>query len=219
MTGGPTSTAQTLDSLITTDINTSAEKALSNPWKAAEAMHFYILCQRQLYQKYARHCVNNNRNYTAALKTSIRLIEYEKELSTKVVYSLVAVAAAYSGMWNDCSKAFVKLENMDGIATEEKEKYETMAVQLFSRKSPSEPRKATTNCPGKTCDAKVSEFDTNCAKCGSYFSACVASGQSILEKKYFQCRGCKHKSLERELEYLNAKHCPLCHSPLGTSAA
>lgn len=52
MTGGPTSTAQTLDSLITTDINTSAEKALSNPWKAAEAMHFYILCQRQLYQKY-----------------------------------------------------------------------------------------------------------------------------------------------------------------------
>ena len=52
MTGGPSSTAQTLDSLITTDINTSAEKALSNPWKAAEAMHFYILCQRQLYQKY-----------------------------------------------------------------------------------------------------------------------------------------------------------------------
>lgn len=51
MTGGPTSTAQTLDSLITSDINTSTEKALSNPWKAAEAMHFYILCQRQLYQK------------------------------------------------------------------------------------------------------------------------------------------------------------------------
>ncbi len=149
------------------------------------------------------------------MKTAIRLIEYEKELTTRMVYSLVALAACYSGMWNDCSKAFVKLENMEGITAEEKEKYESMAVQLFSKRPPTEPRKATVDCPGKTCDAKISEFDTNCAKCGSYFSACVASGQSILEKKYYTCRACKHKSLERELEYLNAKNCPLCHSPLN----
>ncbi len=52
MTGGAASTAQTLDSLITTDINTSTDKSLLNPWKAAEAIHYYLLCQRQLYQKY-----------------------------------------------------------------------------------------------------------------------------------------------------------------------
>ncbi len=45
------SAVQTLDSLITTDINTSTEKALNNPWKGAEAIHFLLLCQKQLYQR------------------------------------------------------------------------------------------------------------------------------------------------------------------------
>lgn len=75
-----------------------------------------------------------------------------------MVYSLVALAAAYSGMYNECSKAFVKLENMENIMLDEKEKYEAMAVSLFSRKPPGEPKKPTLNCPGKTCDAKVSEL-------------------------------------------------------------
>ena len=38
--------SKTLNSLITTDINTSTDKALNNPWKGAEAIHFYLLCQR-----------------------------------------------------------------------------------------------------------------------------------------------------------------------------
>ena len=79
-------TAKTLNSLITTDINSSADKALSNPWKGAEAIHFYLLCQRQLYQK----------EYNRAMKTAIRLIEYEKELDTREVYSLIALASYYN---------------------------------------------------------------------------------------------------------------------------
>ena len=51
-------------------------------------------------------------------------------------------------------------------------------------------------------------------KCGAYFSACVASGQSILAKKYYTCKTCKHKALLRELQLLNAKHCPLCHAKI-----
>jgi len=43
--------AKTMNSLITSDISTSADKALTNPWKGAEAIHFFLLCQRQLYQK------------------------------------------------------------------------------------------------------------------------------------------------------------------------
>ena len=51
MTGGDTTgvTAKTFASLVTSDIGQSAEKALTNPWKGAEAIHFYLLCQRQLY--------------------------------------------------------------------------------------------------------------------------------------------------------------------------
>lgn len=36
-------TQKTLDSLITSDINTAADKILNNPWRGAEAWHFFIL--------------------------------------------------------------------------------------------------------------------------------------------------------------------------------
>lgn len=36
--------AKTMNSLITSDISTSADKALTNPWKGAEAIHFFLLC-------------------------------------------------------------------------------------------------------------------------------------------------------------------------------
>ena len=42
---------QTLDTLITSDLSNVSDKALNNPWKGAEAYHFYMLCQSQLYQK------------------------------------------------------------------------------------------------------------------------------------------------------------------------
>lgn len=48
MTGNQT-TQKTLDSLITSDINSSTDKILNNPWRGAEAWHFYLLAQRQLY--------------------------------------------------------------------------------------------------------------------------------------------------------------------------
>jgi len=36
-------TQKTLDSLITSDINSSADKILNNPWRGAEAWHYYLL--------------------------------------------------------------------------------------------------------------------------------------------------------------------------------
>jgi len=50
------------------------------------------------------------------MKTALRLIEYEKELNTKEVYSLVALASYYNNCYKECSKAFVKLERMKGIS-------------------------------------------------------------------------------------------------------
>lgn len=49
VTGQNNATAKTLDSLITSDINTSADKILNNPWRGAEALHFFLLTQRWLY--------------------------------------------------------------------------------------------------------------------------------------------------------------------------
>jgi WD repeat-containing protein 35 len=43
-TGNNNNTAKTLNSLITSTINTSSDKILQNPWRGAEAWHFYLMC-------------------------------------------------------------------------------------------------------------------------------------------------------------------------------
>jgi len=60
-----TQITKTLDTLITTDMNTLSDKRLDNPWRGAEAFHFLLLCQYQL----------NTGDWDAAMKTSTRLTE------------------------------------------------------------------------------------------------------------------------------------------------
>jgi hypothetical protein len=40
-----------MNSLITSDISSSADKALTNPWKGAEAIHFYQKKKKAELQK------------------------------------------------------------------------------------------------------------------------------------------------------------------------
>ena len=201
MTGQNIGTAKTLDSLITSDINTSTDKALNNPWRGAEAWHFYLLAQRQLYiceYKYAR-------------KTALRLAEYELELDTKKVYSLIATTSFYFRNYKECSKAFVKLEGLPENSDEEKDRYQELAVNIFTRYPPIEIVSETYPCIGKTCKEKINEFMTHCKACGSNFQPCVASGRSIFAKEYYTCKNCKHKMIESEIDRMDLKFCPLCH--------
>jgi WD repeat-containing protein 35 len=81
------------------------------------------MAQRQLYSG----------QYRAALKTAIRVTEYELEIDTKQVYSLLALVAYYNKHWRECSRAFVKLEHLSSLSEEEKEKYENLAAKIFSK--------------------------------------------------------------------------------------
>lgn len=58
-----------------------------------------------------------------ALKTALRLAEYEIELDVKRIYSLIAIAAYYNKSFRECSRAFVKLEGLDELTEDEKERY------------------------------------------------------------------------------------------------
>lgn len=110
------------------------------------------------------------------MKTAMRLIEYEKELQTKDVYSLVALSCYFNECYKDCSKAFVKLERLGDVTDKEREAYEMLAIQLFSRHPPIDKPKKEFNCPKKDCKARITEYDINCRECGSHFSPCIASG-------------------------------------------
>lgn len=72
--------------MITSDISNSAEKILNNPWRGAEAWHFFMLTQRLLYEG----------DYINALKASIRLCEYEKDMDPKKIHAIMVIAAYYA---------------------------------------------------------------------------------------------------------------------------
>jgi WD repeat-containing protein 35 len=197
----------TLDTLITSDLSNVNDKQLNNPWKGAEAYHFYMLCQSQLYQN----------SYKEALKTALRLALYEKELGAKQVYQLIALTSFLNQNYKDCSKALSTLEQLPSLTNSQRQKFKDLAVNIFTKYPPKNHNEKTITCPSKNCGAQISEYAISCKVCGSNFSPCVASGQSIFNKGYFKCKRCKHRSLEKEVIKRQIKNCPLCHLPLDLS--
>lgn len=197
----------TLDTLITSDLSNVNDKTLNNPWKGAEAYHFYMLCQTQLYEQ----------KYPEALKTALRLALYEKELGAKEVYQLIALAGYLNHCYKECSKALSTLEQLPDLTKAQKQNFKDLAVGIFTKHEPRNKKEQFYTCPKKNCGSKVSEFAIDCKVCGSNFSPCVVSGQSIFAKGYYKCKRCKHKSLEVEVLKKAIRNCALCHLPLDLS--
>lgn len=109
---------------------------LDNAWRGAAAYHYYLLAQRQLY----------NGKMDAAMKTSIRLAEYEDVLDPKDIYSLVALTAYHNSYFGICSRAFIKLETMTGIEDEERETIQNLALQIFTKNPPLDPHQVWPWC-------------------------------------------------------------------------
>ena len=194
----------TLDTLITSDLSNVSDKTLNNPWKGAEAYHFYMLCQSQLYQN----------KYKEALKTALRLVLYEKELGAKEVYRLISLSAFLNQNYQHCSKALSTLENLPNLTKVQRQRYKDLDVHIFMMNEPKNHNEFFVKCPNKKCGSEVSEFSIDCKSCGSNFSPCVYSGQSIMMKGYYKCKRCKHKCLESEIYNKPIKFCPLCHLAL-----
>lgn len=174
----------TLDSLIHHDKAVGTDKSVELGWRGAEAFHFFLLAQRQLFEG----------NVGDAMVTALRLRAYEDILSVEQVESLIALAAYYSEAFGQCSKAFIKLESLGG---EKKESYEDLAMAIFVRHPPRD-------VPGHEWIEPGSR---------SEIGGCVCSGRSIMEEdsgNYAKCNTCKHMAL---LDFWrSARHCPLCHS-------
>lgn len=98
-----------MDAILQHDSATGHDKHLDNAWRGAEAYHFFMLCQRQLYDT----------NIDATVITAMRLVEYDDILDELEVYSLVALAAYYAKNWGACSKAFIRLEALEAKPPDE----------------------------------------------------------------------------------------------------
>lgn len=102
--------------------------------------------------------MNKYSDTQAALKTALRLAQYEKELEAKEVYRLIALSAFLNRSYKECSKALSKLEHLPNIGKQEREKYQELAISIFTKNDPQNLKETQLKCPGKNCDAMISEL-------------------------------------------------------------
>eukprot|EP00434_Breviolum_minutum_P016124 symbB.v1.2.014211.t1/scaffold1027.1/size171366/13 len=149
-TQGTMTTAQTLQSLVTQDQSVSSDRALESPWRGCEAFHIYLLAQRQLYE-------GQNEQ---AMKTSLRLAEYEDILDTQTIYSLIALTTYYNKFFAQCSRAFIKLEASSDVSDEMRNKFADLALSIFTRNAPRDPQGHMLPCP--KCGTRINDWVINC---------------------------------------------------------
>lgn len=191
-------TAQTLDTLVQHDAATGESRALDNPWRGAEAYHLYLLAHRQLY----------GGTLERALRTSLKLTAYEDILEEREIYSLIALTAFYTKHFEQCSKAFIKLETLPGQNEKELAAVSELALKIFKNSRPQDPNARPQDCP--SCRSYVKDWDTRCSNCSRTFHTCMMTGATILDHRAFSCKTCRHYSIEAEIR--ERKNCPLCHA-------
>ncbi|NXO33488.1 WDR35 protein, partial [Locustella ochotensis] len=184
--------ASALAGLLEEDVLSSTNRFADNAWRGAEAYHFFILAQKQLY----KGCAD------AALKTALHLRDYEDIISAVEIYSLLALCACKTRAFNTCSKAFVKLESLETLKPEQRQQYEDLALEIFTRYSPKH-----------TTKLEVDDALENMKSGDDKFPVCVATGAPIQEHQFWMCSVCKHCMKAKEAGHYNA--CPLCHSPVS----
>ncbi|XP_033640666.1 WD repeat-containing protein 35-like isoform X1 [Asterias rubens] len=179
---------------------TSDTKLIDNAWRGAEAYHFFLLAQRQLYQGYV----------DASMKTALHLREYDDILDPVDIYSLLGLAACANRAFGTCSKAFIKLESTDALNQSQQEQYEALALEIFTKHSPKDSRINKSECPN--CDTMLPDWSSSCPSCDAKFPTCIVTGRPIMDNLFWMCDTCKHRAYESEIR--SATTCPLCHSQI-----
>ncbi|XP_056342288.1 WD repeat-containing protein 35 isoform X2 [Oenanthe melanoleuca] len=181
--------ASALAGLLEEDVLSSTNRFADNAWRGAEAYHFFILAQKQLYKG----------SVDAALKTALHLRDYEDIIPAVEIYSLLALCACANRAFDTCSKAFVKLESLETLKPEQRQQYEDLALEIFTRYRPKYNKKPDLDDVLESGDGKL--------------PVCVATGAPILEYRFWMCSVCKHCMKAKEAGHYNA--CPLCHSTVS----
>ncbi|KAM4772218.1 WD repeat-containing protein 35 [Rhinophrynus dorsalis] len=188
--GKRTEATSALAGLLEEDSLSSDNRIIDNAWRGAEAYHFFLLAQRQLYEGYV----------DAAMKTALHLRDYEDIIPAVEIYSLLALCSCANRAFGTCSKAFIKLESLETLSSEQRQQYEDLALEIFTKHNPKDSRKSDLESfPEGGVEAKL--------------PTCIASGRLITEYQFWICNTCKHCAQEREIT--NYNFCPLCHSPIA----
>lgn len=107
-------------------------------WRAAEAYHWLMLSQKQLYEGLIDSSMRTVRNSYdehkyLILRQSLRLVNYEDILDPKDIYSIIALTSYYNKHFLQCSNAFIKLETLEDATPADRESFQNLALDIFTR--------------------------------------------------------------------------------------
>lgn len=191
--------ASALAGFLEEDVSAMSDtKIIDNAWRGAEAYHFYILAQRQLHDGYV----------DAAMRTTLHLRDFEDVIDPVKTYSLLALASCANRAFNVCSKAFIKLESLESLPSDQRQHYEELAMEIFTKHTPKDLRANKVDCPN--CGSQMPDWTTVCPSCDTKYPTCIVTGRPILEYQFWMCSNCKHRALQSEIT--QRKSCPLCHA-------
>ncbi|KAG5266079.1 hypothetical protein AALO_G00249550 [Alosa alosa] len=177
-----------LAGLLEEDASSTDNRIVDNAWRGAEAYHFFLLAQRQLYDG----------NVDSAMKTALHLRDYEDIIPAVEIYSLLAICSSANRAFGTCSRAFIKLESLESLSPEQRQSYEDLALEIFTKYPPKDNRKSELDSISEGVDGKL--------------PTCIVTGRIISEYQFWMCSTCKHCAMEQDISRHN--FCPLCHSTL-----
>ncbi|XP_039278851.1 WD repeat-containing protein 35 [Nilaparvata lugens] len=176
-------------------------KLIDAAWRGAEAYHFLMLSQRQLYEGHA----------DAAMQTALYLKNYSDILNTEDIYCLLALASSACRAFGTCSRAFMRLESLDNIRESKREEYADIAIQIFTKHAPRDFRTNQAEC--SSCATFISLWTGTCGRCDTRYPACIATGRTITDvTSAWSCQACMHSAFYKEISKFS--NCPLCHVPV-----
>lgn len=176
-------------------------KIVDNAWRGAEAYHFLMLAQKQLYEG----------SVDAAMKTALHLQDYEDILDPEDIYCILALASCANRAFGTCSRAFIQLESLEKIPSERRQEYEQLATDIFTKYTPKDPRGTRAEC--SNCGSVVQDWSWVCQSCDTRFPACTATGRPLTSmSNMWTCNVCKHLASYNDASVRD--NCPLCHSPV-----
>merc|ERR1711997_344942 len=98
-----------------------------------------------------------------AMKTALRLADYEDILDTQTIYSIIALTTYYNKFFMQCSKAFIKLEASSDIKKEMQTKFADLALRIFIKHPPRDPSSKMAPCP--KCNTQMQDWCIMCPSC------------------------------------------------------
>ena len=160
------------------------KKNLNNPWRGAEAWHFYCLAINYTKANTIRHYEQPFNRIRIRIGYKKSLFSFSPSLLLQLQFQNLFLIIRKTRKHG--AKLRGRKRNLRGYGF----RYD------IPLNSPSDSKFEKFPCPGKTCSSTVTLITIRIVIFVDQIFSPVLSGNSILKKEYYTCKMCRHKMLD-----------------------